>query len=118
MAMFGVGQDDLAVHPRDVAGQAVAAACGVDAAQHVPTEAGGGQRGQHVRRVAHQDAHVQRAIGVGAGDQRGGLGASLGKVFAPRPRPVAVLDRESVVPGPLAEQLLERVRHGGRPRSH
>ena len=32
---------------------AVAAAGGVDAAQHVAAEAGGGQRGQHVRGVAH-----------------------------------------------------------------
>ena len=115
--VFGVGQHDLTVHQRDVASQGVAATGGVDATQDVSTQAGGGQGGEHVGGVAHQDAHVQRSPGIGCGDQRGGLRCGLTQVFAPRPRPVAVLDRNPVLLGPFAKKVLQRLRHRRPPPS-
>ena len=66
--------------------------------------------------VGQQHADVQRPVGIGDVDERGGLGAGLGDVLAPRPGAVAVLHRDGVLLGPLTKQLLECVRHGS-PRS-
>ncbi len=116
MAVCGVGDQDLTVDEGDVAGQAVAAAGVVDAAQDVAAECGGRHGRQHLRGVGQQHADVQGPVGIGDVDERGGLGTGLGDVLAPGPRPVAVLHRDGVLLGSFTKQLLECVRHGS-PRS-
>jgi hypothetical protein len=115
VTVVGVGEQDLGVDLGDVTGQGVPAASGVDTAQHITAEPGGGQRGEHAWRVAQQRADVQGSCGVGECDERGGLATGLGDVFAPGPGVIAVFDRGGVQACPGAQQLLQCVRHARAP---
>ena len=107
-----VGEQDLAVGTRDIASQPVTAPGGVDATQDVATKARRRHRGEHLRGVTQQCAHVQRTGRVGHIDQRCGVARGLGQMLAPRPHLIAVLHRGSRVGGTFAEQLLDGVSHG------
>jgi hypothetical protein len=66
--MGRIGEQYLAVGTHDVFGQRRPATGLVDAAQYVSAERCRRHRGEHLRRVAQQRAHVQRALGVGNTD--------------------------------------------------
>ena len=68
--------------------QGLAAARGVDAAEHVAAQGGRGHGAQHLGGVAEQDADVERSLGVGLADQRGSLGGRLVEVLGGQPYPV------------------------------
>ncbi len=109
--VLGVGDQQLALRPSYVGDQTVAASRGVDAAQHVAAEPRSRHRPQHVGGVAEQRADVEGPLRVGQGDQRGRLGGGLGQVLAPGPGAVFPTHTDRVVVGPLAQQLLDGLRH-------
>ena len=89
--VLGVGHHDLAVGLADVGGQCVAAAGGVEPAEHISAEACGGHLVQELGGVAQQHADVHRPVAVGERQQRGGPGRPVAQVLAPGPALVAVL---------------------------
>ena len=109
--MCVVGEQDLAVGLDDVAGQRLASAGVVDAAQHVTAQPRGRHGGEHLGGVAQQRSHVQRPPGVGERDQRGRLPRRLVEVFAPSPDPVTELHRRGGIVEVLAQQLLDGLGH-------
>ena len=88
--MGGIGEQNLTVGAQDVFGQCRAAPRVVDAAQHVAAECSRGHRGEHVGGIAQQRTDMQRAVGFGDADQRGGRGRRVGQVLTPGPHPIAV----------------------------
>jgi hypothetical protein len=95
--VLAVDKQDLTVGASDIAEQAGSAPGGVDAAQHVAAQRSGGHGAQHHRGVGEQRADMQRPQRVGQRNQRGRLGLGLRQVLPPRPDPLAVDDRGSVV---------------------
>ena len=89
----GVGKQDLAVGPGNVAGQRLAASGVVDPGQHIPAQACGGHRRQHLRGIPQQRSDVQWAVWVGLPDQGGGLSGRVVEILRPGPHLIAVLHR-------------------------
>ena len=104
--VLGVDEQQLAVGPADVGCQPLAAARGVDPAQHVPAERGRRHRSQHRRGIPQQRTDMQRTVGRHQADQGRSLRRCLGEVLAPGPLPVAVQHRDGVVFHARAQQLL------------
>ena len=115
--MVLVGHQDLAICPTDVGGQGITAPSGVDAAKHIPAQSRSGHRGQHVRGVAEQDAHMKWPGRVSHADQRRCLPRRDLEMFPPRPCVTVVFHSDPVVVGALPQQLLNRFHHRADPSS-
>lgn len=111
IAVFGVGEQDLAVGAPDVAEQCVSTSCVVDPRRDVAAERARRDGDQHGGGVPQQCADVHRAGGVGVGEDGGRRAAGLVDVLAPGPSAVLVGDRHVVVVAAFGEELGHGVGH-------
>ncbi len=93
-AVLGVGHHELAVRAADVGGQRLAAAGGVQAAQHVATEPGRRHLAQHLGGVSQQGADVHRPGRIGGGQQGRGPRRRALQILTPTPLRITVFHRD------------------------
>jgi hypothetical protein len=106
-AVLRIDKQDLTVGSADVGHQTLPAPGGIDTAQDVPAQRRRCHGTQHRRRVAQQHTDMQRTVASHQPKQKRGLRGCLSEMLAPRPRPVAVRHRDTVVCHAGPQQLLD-----------